>query len=289
MIFYTGIPKYRWLERVRFPVFVSRTILPVRSFPRATCRWALDSGEFTQIDRCGSWDDVTPAAWVRIARQASAEIGGPHGGPDFVAIQDWMCEPQMLEKTGLTVLEHQRRTVENYLRLREMAPEMPWLPTLQGWERDDYLRCADMYYKAGVALDACDRVGIGSVCRRQHTEMAEALILELASGGLKIHGFGFKLQGLEKVKHVIRSSDSMAWSTEARWMNHKGKWPNATNDVFFCAWWRRKFLLPKVEAYLDRNHEEDPVWSQAFLNEFGSGKWSPCSLAGWIQLYSRMS
>jgi hypothetical protein len=31
---------------------------------------------------------------------------------------DWMCEPFMLAKTGLSVREHQQRTVTNYLNPR---------------------------------------------------------------------------------------------------------------------------------------------------------------------------
>ena len=35
------------------------------------------------------------------------------GTPVFVSPMDWMCEPQILQKTRLTVEEHQRRTVAN--------------------------------------------------------------------------------------------------------------------------------------------------------------------------------
>ena len=65
-----------------------------------------------------------------------------------------MCEPHMIARTGLSVPEHQRRTVASFLRLRELAPEVPWLPTLQGHTIEDYLRCIDMFEAAGVALEA---------------------------------------------------------------------------------------------------------------------------------------
>ena len=38
----------------------------------------------------------------------------------WVAPQDWMCEPFMLQKTGLTVPDHQERTVRNFLDLRQL-------------------------------------------------------------------------------------------------------------------------------------------------------------------------
>ena len=54
-----------------------------------------------------------------------------------------MCEPHLLKKTGLTVVEHQCRTVQNYLLLRELAPSIPFVPVLQGWKIGDYDRHVD--------------------------------------------------------------------------------------------------------------------------------------------------
>ncbi|GAA1258657.1 hypothetical protein GCM10009677_06810 [Sphaerisporangium rubeum] len=61
------------------------------------------------------------------------------GGLDFAAPQDWMCEPFMLERTGLSIAEHQERTVANYLHLRAITPELPFIPVLQGWHLADRL------------------------------------------------------------------------------------------------------------------------------------------------------
>ena len=39
-----------WLNKARVPLFVSRNrLLKRRSFPRASTRWALDSGAFTEL------------------------------------------------------------------------------------------------------------------------------------------------------------------------------------------------------------------------------------------------
>jgi hypothetical protein len=46
------------------------------------------------------------------------------GSLDWAAPQDWMCEPFILAKTGLSVREHLRRTVADYLRLTELAPDL---------------------------------------------------------------------------------------------------------------------------------------------------------------------
>jgi hypothetical protein len=43
-----------------------------------------------------------------------------------------MCEPWITAKTGRTVAEHQRRTVDNLVRLRGLAPDLPIIPVVQG-------------------------------------------------------------------------------------------------------------------------------------------------------------
>jgi hypothetical protein len=135
---------------------------------------------------------------------------------DFAAPMDWMCEPDMLKRTGLTVEEHQRRTVANFLELRALAPSVPWIPVLQGWTSGDYDRHAEDYYAAGVDLAALPRVGVGTVCRRQDTARIGTVLACLAAEGLKLHAFGFKLRGLELAAPSIASADSMAWSMNAR-------------------------------------------------------------------------
>jgi hypothetical protein len=111
---------------------------------------------------------------------------------------------------------HQERTVENYLRLRNLAPDLPWLPVLQGWERADYQRHLDQWAGAGVDLAAVPLAGLGSVCRRQGTRFAEDVIRELHGMGVRVHAFGFKVAGLRLAAPYLESADSMAWSFNAR-------------------------------------------------------------------------
>lgn len=40
------------------------------------------------------------------------------GRLDFAPPMDWMCEPGMIERNGLSITEHQHRTVASYLQLR---------------------------------------------------------------------------------------------------------------------------------------------------------------------------
>lgn len=40
----------------------------------------------------------------------------------------------------------------NFEQLRELAPEIPWMPVLQGSTLASYLECAELYEDAGVNL-----------------------------------------------------------------------------------------------------------------------------------------
>ncbi len=128
-----------------------------------------------------------------------------------------MCEPFITARTGLSVAEHQRRTVTNFLVLRSLDPALPVIPVLQGWTITDYLHCADLYERAGISLAAEPLVGVGSVCRRQATSQLHTLLSVLHEHGItRLHGFGVKTGGLLHCGHLLTSADSMAWSYAAR-------------------------------------------------------------------------
>ncbi len=126
----------------------------------------------------------------------------------------------MLARTGLTVADHQRRTVANLLQLRALWPAelgpCPFVPVLQGWTAADYERCVELYDAAGVDLAGEPIVGLGSVCRRQHTGEIEQLVHVLARLGVALHGFGVKTSGLTRYGHLLTSADSLAWSYAGR-------------------------------------------------------------------------
>lgn len=213
--FYLGTHMTGWLSDPRFvrqPLFVSRRRLTgQRRLPRALGRWALDSGGFTELSMHGAWL-TPPRSYAADVRRFRDEIGHM----DWAAPQDWMCEPEMLQKTGLSVAEHQRRTVVNFLELRAADPDLPFAPVLQGYRVADYWRCQDLYLRHGVDLTREPIVGVGTLCRRQATDEAERIVTTLASGGLRLHGFGFKVQGLRRCRSLLASADSMAWSFHGR-------------------------------------------------------------------------
>lgn len=212
--FYLGTHKPNWLERPDVPaLFVSRRWLHQRKrLPVAATAWALDSGGFTELQLHGRWtfDAKTYAADVR-------RISNESGLLDFAAPMDWMCEPFMVAQTGLSVVEHQRRTVENLLELRALAPDLPFIPVLQGFAYGDYLACVEMYDRAGVDLRRERLVGLGSVCRRQGMRIVEELTRDLHGLGIRLHGFGLKTLGILRCHRWLASADSMAWSRDGRY------------------------------------------------------------------------
>ncbi len=210
--FLLGTHQPGWLARMDVPLFVShRTLHTRRRLPRARCRWALDSGGFTELSLFGGWRTM-PSEYVAAVARYAEEIGRLA----WASPQDWMCEPAMLARTGLTIAEHQARTVDNYCRLRQLAPGLPFIPVVQGWRQGDYLACVDRYAAAGVDLATAPLVGLGSVCRRQASGEIGAIVGELSGLGLRLHGFGVKRRGLARYADCLDSADSLAWSYAAR-------------------------------------------------------------------------
>lgn len=267
MKFFLGTHKPMWLADARcasVPLFISRrTLGSIKRLPRAVTSWALDSGGFTELNLHGRWT-TTAAQYVADVRRFRDEIGRL----EWAAPQDWMCEPTVLAKTGLTVEEHQIRTVQNFVELRSLAPDLPIIPVLQGWSVIDYWRCADIYNDAGINLAAEPLVGVGTVCRRQGGISGSSIMTTLASMSLKLHGFGFKTQGLKwcasapaislaqlhsdrpRPDSLLVSADSLAWSYDARRSDpldghthgHCG------NCLEYALGWRRNLAQTLAEA-----------------------------------------
>jgi hypothetical protein len=241
MHFYLGTHEPSWLKRTSVPFFISRRRLArLLEWPEAVGSWALDSGGFSELSIYGEWR-TTVRQYIWEVWWAQQYVGGL----EWAAQQDWMCEPFIVEKTGLSVLIHQQKTIDNYLELMETAPTLPWIPVLQGFILEEYLRHVDMYAKAGVNLSKLALVGIGSICRRQHTEEAAAIIRAIAGLGIRLHGFGLKEQALKRVAGVVHSADSMAWSFVARRRKIRLKdchHKTCQNCLYYALSWRKQLL-----------------------------------------------
>jgi hypothetical protein len=172
--------------------------------------WILDSGAFTEVARHGGYREGVA--------DYAAEVNRWKGNGHMVAAvaQDWMCEPFVVARTGLSVREHQRRTVERYADLRALT-DAPLMPVLQGYHPDDYARHVEEY---GDLLPHGAWVGVGSVCKRNANPSSVAAVLwsiKRRRPDLRLHGFGVKLTALRDgtVRSMLHSADSKAWSVAA--------------------------------------------------------------------------
>jgi hypothetical protein len=215
--------------------FISVNRLRVRTKPLGAGAWIMDSGAFTELSMHGKYRASVDDYAAQIARWRH--------DPTLKAVvaQDYMCEPFILSKTGLTVREHQRLTIERFTRLRELVDHVYVMPVLQGYLIENYLDHIDQY---DGRLPIGAYVGVGSVCKRNADPKAIELILDAIKNkrpDLRLHGFGLKTTALgsKVVRHLLHSSDSMAWSFAARW---EGRNRNS--------WMEAKAYADKVEALL---------------------------------------
>lgn len=211
--YFLGAHRAHWLQHPSDqPVFFTfRTLAKRKKLAPAARDWALDSGGYMELRKHGRWT-ISAVDYARRVQELQRKCGRLR----FAAIQDWMCEADALEATGLDVQEHQRRTVASYLELRALAPDVPWMPVLQGWTMRDYFDHVEMYRAAGVDLTQCERVGVGSICRRKATLAASLILCALAREGLRLHGFGASASLIKMAGGALVSADSMAWSAGAR-------------------------------------------------------------------------
>ena len=106
-----------------------------------------------------------------------------------------MCEDWILEKSGLTVEDHQRLTIERYDALLPLI-DVYLMPVLQGFSIESYLNHVDQY---GNRLRLGAHVGLGSICKRNvDIRQIEAIITAIKKKrpDLYLHGFGIKITAL---------------------------------------------------------------------------------------------
>ena len=186
-------------------------------FPAPDGMWMLDSGAFTRITSGKGHMPVNDYArlierWSNVGRMVCA------------VSQDYMCEPFVLARTGMTIEEHQTLTTRRYIDLRHVVDgDIYVLPVLQGYSPDSYARHC---WQMAPMLDDGMWVGVGSVCKRNVNPAAISAVLTAildVRPDLKLHGFGLKTTSLTERDIAVRlhSSDSMAWSYAGR-LNGRG-------------------------------------------------------------------
>jgi hypothetical protein len=220
--------------------FVSVNRVRTRKSPFAGGDWIMDSGAFTEISTHGHYRHSVAEYAKEIRRWRSPQL--------LAAVaQDWMCEPFILEKTGLSVLRHQELTVERYDALLAEDTGVYILPVLQGYAPEDYVAHVRMY---GARLGPGQWVGVGSVCKRngKPDQVAAVLLaIKAARPDLRLHGFGLKTTALAHptVRSLLETADSMAWSYHARINGRNG------NDFREAKRWAAAIESRPVQQVMD--------------------------------------
>ena len=192
--------------------FVSVNRLRSRKAPFPAHDWIMDSGAFTEISTHGRYRHSVEEYAREIKRWKD------NGNLLAAVSQDYMCEPFILEKTGLSVEEHHRLTIERYDAPLAEETGVYIMPVLQGFKPIEYVQHVITY---GDRLKPGMWVGVGSVCKRNADPSAILEVLthiKVVRPDLRLHGFGLKKTALShaKICDLLETADSMAWSFSAR-------------------------------------------------------------------------
>jgi hypothetical protein len=230
------------LNAPQFMFSLRRLKKRVSALPFGDMDWIMDSGAFTEISINGKYT-FTPQEYLHYIELHQ---------PKIFFNKDFMCEPSILKKTGMTVKQHQEKTIDNQIKIMNLLENYNinsvFAGCIQGWEISDYLNHIDMLKQGGLITS---KMGVGSVCRRnsksQILEILQAVKQELPN--TKLHGFGIKTDILKEplVYKYLDSCDSMAWSFAGRKIKSKPcpvcEYTDAKNCAncyrFMLKWYKR--------------------------------------------------
>jgi hypothetical protein len=240
--FFVGVHHPNKAHRVPLAM-ISANALRNRRSPFDVGEWLMDSGAFTTVTKHGGYPEGVEVYAEIIRRFAGC-------GTLLAAVaQDYMCEPFVLERTGMTVYRHQQLTIQRYDDLLKCdCAGVPIMPVLQGYDPSEYVSHVRMY---GDRLTEGMWVGVGSVCKRNRNPGSIVAVLEAIHAvrpDLRLHGFGVKITTLrnERVRQLFYSCDSMAWSFAARYEGRDG------NDINEAVRYAAKVERQPVQSVLFR-------------------------------------
>jgi hypothetical protein len=211
MRFFTGLHQPSDAQHFA-AAFVSVNRLRNRKGAFAVGDWIMDSGAFSEVSTHGHYRHPVSEYAAQIRRWKD------NGNLLAAVSQDFMCEPWIVAKTGLSVPIHQQLTIERYDALLAEDTGVYILPVLQGYAPADYVSHIRQY---GDRLKPGMWVGVGSVCKRNGDPHAIASVLIAIKDerpDLLLHGFGLKKTALgsDFITSLLHTADSMAWSYAAR-------------------------------------------------------------------------
>lgn len=197
------LPASSWSQRqARFAV---------PKLPKHVTRTAADCGGFVATFRWGGVYRYSPRTYVNWLDQWH---------PNWAATMDFCCEQEVAANAGIVKLRQQYTSEMAYRFWRDYRnPGWTWVPTIQGWEVEDYRRHSRELRPLIEAMKHQPdfRVGIGTLCHRASVSMIHQVVNAVGEElpGIPLHLWGVKLGAIQSVaglpKEVI-SVDSAAWN-----------------------------------------------------------------------------
>lgn len=186
-------------ERKRF-----RVTRPPADWVSSIC---IDSGGFTAARRWGRypWSVQQYADFVAAVSRDVAL--------DFCAIMDYACEPSVNREIYRSNKERIKATIRNESECFRVAPDLPWLPVLQGDTLEE--RAFDIAIRRRMGMLPGEHAGIGSMCGRGRAGAVETILFYRDQlPGVKFHCFGMHIQALDDdfCFDAVRSWDSYGWN-----------------------------------------------------------------------------
>jgi len=144
------------------------------------------------------------------------------------------------------------RTVENVRICTSEFKDVNWLIPVQGWAEDprSLLRSLEYYRDMGV-LDRYRFYAVANLCIERDDDIIVSSLILVRSffkeigilDDVKIHVFGMKIQTLRRVKNMIYSFDSTAWSRPVdrivRMIRNASAKNESERNIFFCEYIKR--------------------------------------------------
>lgn len=199
--------------------------------------------------------------------------------PEWFALRDYPCEPDLLEELGRSVEDQQRRTTRRHRSLYPMVRDRGLadraVAVLQGWTPGQYLHHLDQLAEHGLLTD---RVAVGSVCRRgADRDIAEVILAvrDALPSRCGLHAFGVKGSVLrfEEVAAALDSIDSAAYDYQAtRFKNESvGDGYNTWRDTAraYLNWRHNLHKAIATETLHGRSAQQTTLDGSAVTNDGG--------------------
>src|SRR6266508_2160990 len=112
----------------------------------------------------------------------------------FATVMDYVCIPSNGKKSEINI-NRIKATIQNEIALRELAPDIPWLPILQGDNFEE--RSEDLELRRALNLLPIEYAGIGSLVGRGIQAAIDTVqSYATESPRVKFHGFGKPIRPL---------------------------------------------------------------------------------------------